>query len=50
VRSMVFGLSTRDPLTLGAAALVLGLVGVAAASFPARRAARVDPAQALRAQ
>ncbi|HSE51919.1 MAG TPA: FtsX-like permease family protein, partial [Gemmatimonadales bacterium] len=50
VRSMVFGLSTRDPLTLAAAALVLGLVGAAAASFPARRAARVDPAQALRAQ
>jgi predicted permease len=50
VRSMVFGLSTRDPLTLAAAALVLGLVGTAAASFPARRAARVDPAQALRAQ
>lgn len=50
VRSMVFGLSTRDPLTLTAAALVLGLVGAAAASLPARRAARVDPAQALRAQ
>ena len=50
VRSMVFGLSTRDPFTLAAAALVLGLVGAAAASFPARRAARVDPAQALRAQ
>jgi predicted permease len=50
VKSMVFGLSTRDPLTLVGAVLVLGMVGVAAAWFPARRAARVDPAQALRAQ
>ena len=50
VRSMVYGLSTRDPLTLGIAATVLALVGIAAASFPALRAARVDPASALRAQ
>ena len=50
VRSMVFGLSTRDPVTLAVAALVLGLVGFVAAAVPARRAARVDPAQALRAQ
>jgi putative ABC transport system permease protein len=50
VRSLVFGLSTRDPVILLVAAGVLGLVGFAAASVPARRAARVDPAQALRAQ
>jgi ABC-type antimicrobial peptide transport system permease subunit len=49
VRSMVFGLSTRDPATLLLAAGVLALVGIAAASFPALRAARVDPARALRA-
>ena len=50
VRSMVFGLSTRDPVTLLLATMVLALVGIVAAAFPAWRAARVDPALALRAQ
>ena len=50
VRSLVFGLSTRDPVILLLAVGILALVGFVAASVPARRAARVDPAQALRAQ
>jgi len=37
-----------DPLTLGAAAILLMLVALAAHSVPIRRALRVDPAAALR--
>lgn len=48
VRSMLFGLKATDPGTLTAAALLLGAAGLMAAYFPARRAARVDPATALR--
>ena len=36
--------------TLGAAALVLAVVAVLASVAPMRRAARVDPLEALRAQ
>ena len=48
LRSMVYGLSPNDPLTI-----LLGLAGIAtvtlaAAIFPARRAASVDPMRALR--
>lgn len=50
VRSLVFGLEPNDPLTLGVAGLVLGLVGVATSLLPARRAARLDPVVALRCE
>ena len=38
-----------DPLTFAAVAAVLGLAGLAASYFPARRAAAVDPIRSLRA-
>jgi hypothetical protein len=47
-RSLLFGLAPTDPLVPGAAVLALGIVIVAAAYFPARRAAHVDPVTALR--
>ena len=40
--------STTDPVTLGLTAAVLVSIGVAACFFPARRATRTDPVQALR--
>lgn len=47
VRSLVFGLEPSDPLTIGVAIAVLGLVGLGASFVPARRAARLDPVAAL---
>jgi len=47
VRSLVFGLEPNDPLTIGLACVALGLVGLAASFFPARRAAGLDPVAAL---
>jgi putative ABC transport system permease protein len=40
--------SSRDPLTIGAIALVMLTVSVAACVWPARRATRLDPVSALR--
>ena len=48
--SLVYGVSTTDPLTMGAtAALLLGAAALAS-WVPAMRAARVDPAVSLRAE
>ena len=48
VSSQLFGLSAADPLTLLAAASVLGGVGVLAGFLPARKASKVNPLVALR--
>ena len=50
IASMLYGLTPHDPLTLTGAAIVLAGVGALAGWLPARRAARIDPAQALRDQ
>jgi predicted permease len=50
LRGLLFGITPHDPMTLGAVAFVLAAVGVAACWLPAARAARVDPATALRAE
>jgi predicted permease len=50
VTSFLFGVTPTDPATLATAALLLVLVGVAAAVVPARRASRLDPVAALREQ
>lgn len=47
--SLVFKISPMDPLALGATSMLLLLLAVTAALIPARRAARVDPLVALRA-
>jgi predicted permease len=48
--SLLFEVSPWDPVSLGGACFVLLLVGGFAAYVPARRATRVDPVQALRAE
>jgi len=47
--SLLYGVSRADPLTYAAVCLLLAAVALAACLVPARRAARMDPVGALRA-
>ena len=49
LRGFLFGVTPHDPITLGLVGLALATVGMAACWLPAARAARVDPAIAMRA-
>jgi predicted permease len=48
--SLVHGVAPHDMMTFAAVPLVLAAVAAAACAIPARRAARLDPRQALRAR
>jgi putative ABC transport system permease protein len=48
IANQLWGVSPRDPLTLGAVVVVVALAGLAACYFPARRATKIDPLVALR--
>jgi ABC-type antimicrobial peptide transport system permease subunit len=50
MQGLLFGVTPHDPATLVAVAFGLAAVGVAACWLPAARAARVQPAVALRAE
>jgi putative ABC transport system permease protein len=46
--SLLFRVSSTDPLTFISVAILLTLVSLAACYIPARRATRIDPVIALR--
>ena len=48
--SFLFGLSAEDPITMASATAILLLVSIVAGLVPARRAASIDPMQALRSE
>ncbi len=48
VSALLFGLEPTDPVTIAGAMLLLAAVAAVAGWIPARRAARIDPAEALR--
>jgi putative ABC transport system permease protein len=48
--SMMYGISLLDPMVYVGTAVLLAVVGIAAVLVPARRAVRVDPTVALRAE
>jgi ABC-type lipoprotein release transport system permease subunit len=47
-KSMLFGIAPNDPATLWGAAVLLMIVALGASWIPARRAASVEPMEALR--
>ncbi len=48
LESLLFGVGSRGPMTIGTAAAILALAALAACYIPARRAAKADPRIALR--
>jgi len=50
IQGLLFGVPPYDPVTLGGVAVVMAAVGIGACWLPAIRAARIDPAVAIRRQ
>jgi len=48
IRGLLFGIEPNDPITLVGVAAAMAVVGVAACWVPALRAAKIDPAVAIR--
>jgi predicted permease len=48
LRGLTFGVAQIDPIAFGSVAILLGLAGLTAAYFPARRATRIDPIAVVR--
>jgi putative ABC transport system permease protein len=49
-RSQLYGVTTFDPVTLGSAVVLTAAMVILAAALPARRAASIEPMQALRSE
>jgi hypothetical protein len=50
MESVVFGVTTHDPLTFVALPMVVALTTIVACAIPARRAARINPVTTMRAE
>lgn len=50
IAGLLYGLDPIDPWVIGGAALALTVIGLAAACWPAVKAARVDPLDAMRSE
>ncbi|HJU90178.1 MAG TPA: ABC transporter permease [Gemmatimonadaceae bacterium] len=50
MRGLLFGVAPHDPITLTGVAIMIAIVGLIACWLPALRAARIDPAVAIRGQ
>jgi putative ABC transport system permease protein len=50
LESLVFGITTTDPITITVVAFLLSVVAIGASYLPARKAAHADPLEALRAE
>jgi predicted permease len=48
IQGLLFGVAPHDPLTFGGVAVLMAAIGVIACWIPAARAARIDPAIAMR--
>jgi ABC-type antimicrobial peptide transport system permease subunit len=46
--TILFGVSTKDPIVYAGVAALLGVVALVAVAIPSSRATRVDPLKALR--
>jgi len=49
LQSQLFGVTANDPMVIATTAAVFGVCAIVASLGPARKAARADPAEALKA-